>query len=140
MERLEKQGMELFAGPQNQPIGHEHHANEYGCRVTDNELISGPAKSTLDLADFNHRLFRRNASNASMRRKGVDSYFADPSVRSACYDSQPLIRLHTDIPPCNLPRSPSGLGKNYHQHLIDKMLQEMVAANREGACNMQMKR
>ncbi|XP_075505852.1 putative transcriptional regulator SLK3 isoform X2 [Primulina tabacum] len=131
MDQLEKQGMKLFAGPQNQPIGHEHHANEYGCRVTDNELVSGPEKLTLDLADFNHRLFRRNASIASMRRKGVDSYFADPSIRSTCYDSLPLIpRLQSDQPPCNLPRSPSGLGKNYHQHLIDKMLQEMVAANK----------
>ncbi|XP_073134080.1 probable transcriptional regulator SLK3 isoform X2 [Henckelia pumila] len=133
INQLEKQGMELFTGPQSRHIGHEHHANEYGYRMTDNELVSHPAKSTLDLADFNHQLFRRNASVTSMRRKGLDSYFAGPSTRSTCYDSQPLItRLHTDIPPCNLPSSPSELGKNYHRHLIDKMLQEMVASNRRG--------
>ncbi|KZV55854.1 hypothetical protein F511_26288 [Dorcoceras hygrometricum] len=130
VDRLDKQGLELSACPRNQPIGNAHHANAYDCGMTVNGLESGLAMSKLDSADFNHQLSRRNASIASMRRKRLDSYFGYPYIRPTCYDSQPLIsRLHTDQPPCNLPRSPTGLGTNY-QHLIDKMLQEMVAANR----------
>ncbi|KAL0393483.1 UNVERIFIED_CONTAM: putative transcriptional regulator SLK3 [Sesamum latifolium] len=130
----ETRGMEQFTGAHNLPTfpqqPHPHcHAN--GHHMTESNLMSGSGSSGLALFDLNHQLLRQNSSIPPVRRNGHESGLTDHPNQAMVF-AQSLNSHEQNSPAYILQGSQSSQhGKNPHQSLVDKLLQEMAAANRE---------
>ncbi|KAL0329734.1 UNVERIFIED_CONTAM: putative transcriptional regulator SLK1 [Sesamum radiatum] len=130
----ETRGMEQFRGPQSlrtfpQQPHPRCHANGY--HMTESDLMSGSGSSGLALYDLNHQLLRQNSSTPSMRRNGHGLDLTDHPNQAMVF-AQSLNSHEQNSPVYILQGSQSSQhGKIPHQSLVDKLLQEMAAANRE---------
>ncbi|KAL6501647.1 hypothetical protein OROGR_026780 [Orobanche gracilis] len=115
-------------GPQNLSSFPEQLGPEYLTNISgtfQNRIMSGSGSLGLGFVNLNHQLIAQNSSIAPMRQKGQDSGLTDHSNRVNGLP-QPLDSRHYAA---QKSRS-STHGKNPHQALIDKLLQEMVSAGR----------
>ncbi|KAL0331316.1 UNVERIFIED_CONTAM: putative transcriptional regulator SLK2 [Sesamum angustifolium] len=130
----ETRGMEQFMGAQSlrtfpQQPHPRCHANGY--HMTESDLMSGSGSSGLALYDLNDQLLRQNSSTPSMRRNGHGLDLTDHPNQAMVF-AQSLNSHEQNSPVYILQGSQSSQhGKNPHQSLVDKLLQEMAAANRE---------
>ncbi|KAK4435272.1 putative transcriptional regulator SLK1 [Sesamum alatum] len=129
----ETRGMELFTGAENLPAFPQQphprsHANGY--RMSENDLMSSSGSSGLALFDLNHQLLRQTSSTPALRRNGHGSSLSDHPNQAMVFAQSVNSNQH-NAPAYILPGSQSSQhGKNPHQSLVDKLLQEMAAANR----------
>ncbi|KAL6556354.1 hypothetical protein OROGR_005642 [Orobanche gracilis] len=115
-------------GPQNlssfpEQLGPEYLTNISG--PSENLVMSGSGSSSLDFVNLNHQLIAQNSSITLMRKKGQDSGLTDHSNRVNGLPQS--LNSHHYAPQKS---QSSTHGKNPHQALIDKLLQEMVSAGR----------